>query len=169
MANAIFVKFDDLEGECRESGNEGWIQIDGFSHNLTANIDRMAATGTGSHAVGATMHGDFMISKVLDKSSLPIMAKCCAGQSFTTIEIDMMTATSGTEASPTQRFLGIKLTDVLIASVDYSDSAESPSRPMEQLALNYKKIEWTYTPYDDTGSSMGDITKYWDCAANTGG
>lgn len=169
MANAIFVKFDGLDGECRESGHEGWIQIEAFSHHLAAIIDRMASSGTGGSSVGAAEHGDISITKNLDSSSLPIMAKCCAGQSFATVEIDMMAASSGTEATPTQRFLGIVLTDVVIASVNYSDSASAGGRPMENLELNYKKIEWTYSPYDDTGAPTGDITKYWDLKTNTGG
>lgn len=169
MANAIFVKFDGLDGECRESGHEKWIQIEAFSHHLSAIIDRMASSGTGGSAVGAAEHGDISITKNLDSSSLPIMAKCCAGQSFATVEIDMMAASSGTEAAPTQRFLGIVLTDVVIASMNYSDTASAAGRPMETLELNYKKIEWTYTPYDDTGAPAGDITKYWDLKTNTGG
>ncbi|MCG8552800.1 MAG: type VI secretion system tube protein Hcp [Desulfobacterales bacterium] len=169
MANAIFMKIEGVDGECRESGHEDWIQINGISHNLAANIDRVAASGSGGHAVGATEHGDLLVTKVLDKSSLPIMSKCCAGQSFGTIEIEMMTATAGAEATPSQRFLSIVMNDVLISSVTYSDSSDQPGRPAESIGLNYKKIEWTYTPYDDSGSALGDITKYWDCKANTGG
>lgn len=169
MANAIFLKFDGLDGESRETAHEGWIQIEGMSHNLMANIDRVAASGSGGHAVGATEHGDFSFSKVLDKASLPMMAKCCAGESFTKVEVDMMTSTSGTEAAPSQRFLSVVMEDVLIASMTYSDASDMPGRPTENIALNYKKITWTYSPYDDQGSPLGDITKYWDCKTNTGG
>lgn len=169
MANAIFLKFEGLDGECRESGHDGWIQIEGMSHKLMANIDRVAASGSGGHAVGATEHGDFDFSKVLDKASLPIMSKCCAGQSFAKVEVDMMTSTSGSEAAPSQRFLGIVMEDVLIASMTYADGSEKPGRPIENISLNYKKITWTYSPYDDKGNPLGDITKYWDCKANIGG
>ncbi len=169
MANAIFVKFDGIDGECRESGHEGWIQVEAFSHHLAANIDRAAGTSSGSLTVGVAEHGDIGITKILDSSSLPIMAKCCAGQSFATVQIEMMAASSGTEGAPTQRFLGITLEKVAIANINYSDSAAAAGRPMENIELNYRKIEWTYTPYDDTGASKGDITKYWDLANNTGG
>lgn len=169
MANAIFLKFDGVDGECRETGHEGWIQIESLSHGLMANIDRVAATGSGGHAVGAADHADLMFSKALDKASLPILAKCCAGNSFDLVEIDLMTSTTGTESAPSQRILGIKLENVLVADMNYSDSAGAPGRPQETLHLNYKKITWTYSPYDDMGNPLGDIEKYWDLTTNTGG
>ena len=49
MANAIFFKFDGLDGECRESQHEKWIQVESFSHHLAAMIDWSATSGTGVH------------------------------------------------------------------------------------------------------------------------
>ena len=169
MANAIFFKFDGLDGECRESQHEKWIQVESFSHHLAAMIDRSATSGTGGHSVGTAEHGDISFSKVMDSSSMPIYAKCCAGKSFDQVDIELMTSSSGTEATPNQRILKIVLKKVYIASVSYSDGAGSTGRPMENIALNYRFIEWTYTPYGDDGSSLGDITKYWNLETNTGG
>jgi type VI secretion system secreted protein Hcp len=169
MSNAIFLKFDGVEGESTDSEHQGWIQIEGMAHHLAATIDRVAGTASGSHAAGATEHGDFTFTKALDKASLAIMAQCCSGKSFPIVEIDIMASTSGDAATPNQRILGIILEQVYIADISYSDSAGNPGRPSENISLNYRKITWTYSPYDNDGKAVGDITKYWDVSTNTGG
>ena len=36
--------------------------------------------------------------------------------------------------------------------------------PVEQITLNYEKIEWTYFLYDDKGTKIKEITTSWNFA-----
>lgn len=171
MANAIFMKFEgeNIEGECREAGHIGWLQVEGVGHGLTANIDRMATSGSGTRNVGATEHSDFSFSKQIDKSSVPLYAKCCAGQSFDLVKVDFMSSLSGQEGAPSVPILQLEMTNTLIAGVSYSDDLGGRGRVLENWALNYEQIKWIYTPYDDAGNSLGAIEKYWNIKDQTGG
>lgn len=169
MSNAIFLKFEGLDGECTDSAHPAWIQIHSMTHGLTSHVDRGASTATGSHGAGVTEHGDFIFSKDMDKSSLPMMAQCCAGESFGKVEVDVMVASTGSAAAPNQRLFGVVMEDVLISDIRYDDEMGSVGRPKESISLNYKKITWTYSPYDNKGKPLGDITKYWDLRESIGG
>ncbi len=163
MSNAIYMKIDTLDGECSEANHDKWMKIDGFSHNISAHIDRSAVGATGGRTVGNVEHGDFIVTKVLDSATLPIMLQCCQGQHFTEARLHMVTSTTASHT-----MLEIVLKEVVISSINMSDSSGQAGRPVEQIGLNYKEIEWNYTPIDETGSPLGTITKSWNCASNTG-
>ncbi len=160
MSNAIFMKIEGIEGESQDMAHAGWIRIEGFSHNVATSVDRSSMMGSGdSRRIGAVQHGDLRISKVIDSSSLPLMDLCCHRRDIETAELKVITTTMSGTLHPLYQ---IKLWEVIITSINISDSFGQGGRPVEEISLNYSRIEWEYNGMDDMGGSVGTITKYWD-------
>jgi type VI secretion system secreted protein Hcp len=64
-------------------------------------------------------------------------------------------------------FLKIKLTDVLVSS--YQTGGSGDVLPMDQLSLNFAKIEFSYYPQRPDGSLEAPITVIFDRKTNTAG
>jgi type VI secretion system secreted protein Hcp len=94
------------------------------------------------------------------------MLACCNGEHIGEVILELCRATGDK-----QKYMEYKLSDVIVASVNpIGESKGEENLPMEEVAFNYGKIEWTYTVTDHrTGRSAGDVRAYWDAIANKGG
>jgi len=76
----------------------------------------------------------------------------------------------GTTAGTTQQveYLKITLTDVLVSSfLNLGNSKSTEAYPMEEIVLNFGRIEITYTEIDSkTGKPKGDVKSGWDLIQN---
>jgi type VI secretion system secreted protein Hcp len=69
-----------------------------------------------------------------------------------------------------QKYMEFKLSDVMVAGVRTGGSAKGGDElPVEEVALRFAKIEWTYTALDmKTGKAKGNVSAQWDLSANKG-
>jgi type VI protein secretion system component Hcp len=67
-----------------------------------------------------------------------------------------------------QVFMDYKLSNVLVTSVQDLGSGNDRTTD-EQVTLRFSKIEWDYTPYDQTGQPGDTVTGGWDLRANRTG
>jgi type VI secretion system secreted protein Hcp len=65
-----------------------------------------------------------------------------------------------------QEFLTIVLTGVLVSSFQSGGSAGSDIIPMDQVSLNYGKIEYKYKEQKPDGSLGGEVIGGWDVTTN---
>ena len=165
MAFDVFLKIDNLEGECTDTKHVNWIELISFSHGLSQaggsqRSDRGAAAGE------RVTHQDFTVVHMLDKASPKLALFCCQGKHMPTVTVELCRATGDKT-----KYMEYKMTDVIVSSVRPSGSAKSDEViPIEEVGFNYGKIEWTYTETDHkTGKPGGAVPTFWSTIENQGG
>ncbi len=101
----------------------------------------------------------------MDKASPKIDLTCSKGNRIDEVIIELCRAAEGS-----QPYMKFRMTDVTVSAVDYGGSSQDESGlPLEEVALSYTMIEWTYTEVDDKGKKKGDIKAFWNLKGNIGG
>ncbi|WP_425617152.1 Hcp family type VI secretion system effector [Anatilimnocola sp. NA78] len=157
MAVDMFLKLNGIEGESKDDKHKNEIHIESFSWGLTQQGSGGAGGGGGAGKVN--VH-DISISKYLDKSSCKLMFACSSGQH---IPDGLITVRKAGE-KPLE-YLKIKLTDILVSSIQHSGSGHGDVLS-ENLSLNFAKYEVEYHEQKPDGSGTKAGQMGWDVKAN---
>ena len=143
-----FLKIDGVPGESTDSKHAGEIDVLSWSWGMAQS--------------GLTNTWNFRVTKALDKSS-PLLYVSSAGRS----NLTSMTITGRAAGKVEQEYLFIKLSDVIISSVQGGGTASAASPlPTEEVSFNFSKIEWTYQAYTADGTPSGSpIVTSWSNSA----
>jgi len=154
MAADMFLKLDGIKGESPDSKHKDAIEILSYSFGVTQ-------TGTGSHGGG---HGggkahlqDFQITHHQDSASPTFFAMCASGK-----HIKEGTFIARKAGGDQQEYMTIKLTDVLISSVQSGGTGGGHDIPIEQVSLNFGKIEIDYKQQKQDGTLGAGVKGGWD-------
>ena len=152
---AAYLKIGDIKGESTDSKHSDWIEIE----SATEALSRPTPAGAGSTRMraSATTEG-ITIAKVLDKASPKLREHLLLGTVAKDAEIHF-TRDGMREADP---YLTIKLTNAVITDLQAELTGEGG---MEEVTLNYEKIEWTYVQTDRSGKAVGKVPASWDFKA----
>jgi type VI secretion system secreted protein Hcp len=162
MANDIFLKIDDLEGDSLDNaGNKHAksISVLGWSWALTQTGTTHLSSGGGSGKVSVN---DISFTKRIDTTSTNLVQKCCDGTHFKKAVFTMRKAGG---KNPVE-FLKIELSDLIISSVSASVAPESET-VIENVTLNFAKVKLTYTPQDKDGNPLAEMPASWDIPGNS--
>jgi type VI secretion system secreted protein Hcp len=127
-----------VEGEATEKGHEKWITLSGYDGDATA----PTATGAGGGAgAGKVQLKPIVVTKPIDKSTPKLFQALVTGTRLPTVQIDFVRpdGVGGEEV-----FDSVKLEKVIVTDVHQSDAGTSSGRPLEQVSLDFQKIEITY-------------------------
>jgi|SRR6185503_456854 type VI secretion system secreted protein Hcp len=156
MASDIFIKIGDIKGESGDEKHKDEIEVASWSWGVSQ-------TGTMAHGggggAGKASFQDIHFTHHVDKSS-PVLAQACA--TGTHIKEGLMTVRKAGKGQ--QEFYTVKLTDILISSVQQSGS--DGVLPTESVSLNFAKIEFDYKPQKADGSLGAAVTFKYDLKAN---
>ncbi len=130
-----FLKIEGIDGE---SNLKGYIQVLGWSWGV-ANVN----PGGVVNAPGKVTVQDLSFVHHVDVASPQMLQASCAGQGFK----QAMLVGQGTQQGQTVTTL--LLSDVFITGVQAQADGGDPI-PVEQVSLNFSKIEWTVTGADGT-------------------
>jgi type VI secretion system secreted protein Hcp len=174
VASDIFAKLGDIKGESLDDKHRAEIDVMSFSWGMSQT--GISATGGGGGAGKVQVH-DFTIVKKTDASSPLLFLNCASGAHIK--EATLVVRKAGGEQL---EFMKIKLTDVLISSYKPAGAeanligllqpahAVDVSRdeiPVEQITLNFAKIEFSYQPQGADGKAHGGpILAGWDVKGN---
>jgi type VI secretion system secreted protein Hcp len=153
-----FLKIDGVEGESTDDKHKKEIELESFSFGAT-NAGSFSSGGGGGS--GKVAMADFHVVKKVDKASAKLLAACCTGEHFKSATLVCRRA--GKEQ---QEFLTIVFTSVLVSSYQSGGSAGSDVIPMDQVSLNYAKIEFKYKEQKPDGSLGGEVVGGWDVTTN---
>jgi type VI secretion system secreted protein Hcp len=134
MAFDAFLKLGDIKGESQVKGFEDQIQIESF-HWGVANT---ASSGGGGAGGGVATRQDFLLTADSSKASPELFIASVTGEH---IKEGLLTLRQAGEDQST--LSTIKLSDVVITVYDQAGSSEG-DRPMDEFALNYAKLEFSY-------------------------
>jgi len=153
-----FLKLDGIEGESTDSKHKGEIDIESWSWGETNGGSHASGGGGGA---GKVSMQDFHFVMKVNKASPKLFLACATGEHIKSAHLVCRKA--GKEQ---QEYLKIKLSDILISSFQTGGSAQSALLPMDQLSLNFAKIEIEYAPQKEDGSLGSKIVAGYDLKAN---
>lgn len=157
---AVFVKFDGIDGESTDANHVGWSDVLSVSESIR--MPDGGATGQ-SRRRGDVIFDDIVLKKELDKTSVKLREKLARGEVIPKVEIEI----TGTYGGARATYFKYELKNVQITSFDVNASGADGSVPTEQMSLNFEEIKWTYTEFDDTGSSQGNVEATWKIEEGT--
>ncbi len=161
MAFDAFLKIDGIPGESTDDKHSEWIEILSFNHGITQPISVTRSSAGGATAERAD-HQDFSITKFLDKASPKLALHCCDGTHIGEVKLELCRA-----GGDKLKYMEYKMSNVIVSSFSPSGSPGAEDLPVEQVAFNYGKIEWTYTQQKRAdGSGGGNVAHGWDLQKN---
>lgn len=151
MAVDIFLKLDGIKGESGDSKHKDEIHIEAF--DLSGSQQGAHGTGGGGGA-GKVNIDDIKITKFVDKSSAALFLHMCTGK---VIPNGLITVRKAGE-NPLE-YLKIKLTDILVSSIQAGGSGGGGDLLSEHVALNFAKIwvEYQVQKPDGSGEPGGEM------------
>ncbi|HYD51212.1 MAG TPA: type VI secretion system tube protein Hcp [Gemmatimonadaceae bacterium] len=150
-----FIKLTDIKGESTDKVHKDEIDVESWSWGATQSGTFSLGGGGGA---GKVSMNDFNFVCRTNKSSPALMFACASGK-----HIKEALFTARKAGGKQQEFLKVKLSDVLISSYQTGGSSEVP---MDQITLNFSKIEVSYAPQKPDGSLDAYVTNGWNLKEN---
>ncbi len=161
MANVdYFLKIKGIEGESADSKHKNEIDIESWSWGETQSGSHAYGGGGGA---GKVAMQDFNFVMRVNKASPKILLACASGE-----HIGEALLTCRKAGKEQQEYLKIKFTDLLISSFQTGGS-NGDVIPVDQISLNFAKIEYEYYPQNEKGGLGSKIPVHWDLKTNKGG
>ena len=145
-----FLKIDGIDGESADSKHKSEIDIESFSWGATQGGTFSAGGGGGA---GKAHFNDFHFVMKINKASPKLMLACANGE-----HIKKAVLTCRKAGKEQQEFLKVTLSDILVSSFQTSGSGHGDVLPMEQISLNFAKVEVEYKEQKVDGT-LGGATK----------
>ena len=157
MASDIFAKIGDIKGESLDAKHKDEIEVLSFSWGVT----NSGSIGAGGGAGKATFQDLALVHKI-DKATPSLMHACATGEHLKEATITHRKAGKGR-----QEYLIIKMNDVIITGVAFSDtSGEAGS---ETVSLAFAKVDLEYKPQKADGSLDAGVHFKYDIKSNKSG
>lgn len=159
-AKAGYIKIGDIKGESTDKAHKDWIEIQSFSHSVSAPASIRTSGGGG--AVKATVR-DFVITKDVDKASPLLMQAALNGQHIPLVEFELERTGADGRSTP---YLKYELKDVIITNYRTGGSSSGDVVPTESISLNFAEIKVTYTEQKADGSAGESVEAGWNVKEN---
>ncbi len=164
MASDYLLEIDGILGESTDDKHRGWLEIESFSWGLT----QLTALAGGGAGAGKPSFQDIHFTKLVDKSSPKLFLACASGQHIK--KATLVVRRSGRERL---EYYKVTLEEVLVSSYQSSGasggSAGVPAAvPVDEFAMNYAKIEFSYRPQNTDGTLEQPVIASWDLKQNRG-
>ena len=129
---AVFAKYDGFDGESKDSNHDKWIDV----LSIDWGIHKPGAGATGqSRRRGAAVVEDLQLT-------------------IKKLELECTATYGGARAT----YLKYELKNVMVTSYQTNASGnDEAGPPTVVVGNNFEEIKVTYTEYDDTGSSAGNV------------
>lgn len=153
-----FLKIEGVDSESTDDKFKGWIEVESWSWGATNS--GTAGSGGGAGA-GKVARQDFHFTKKLDKSSPVLFQNTNLGTHLK--KADFVTRKAG---GGQQEYFKVTFEDVLISSYQVGGTGADGVIPVEQVSLNFAKMEMIYKEQKADGSLGGEVKQKYDYAAN---
>lgn len=162
MAFDAFFKVDGIEGESTDANHKGWIELIRYGMGVKQTVSTTAGSAGGAGAERADF-SDFVIRKLIDKSSPKLALACADGTHIDQIIVELCRA--GTDKIP---FMTYTLRNCLIRKLITTNGNDTAANfPAETVKINYGKIEWRYAQQNrNCGVVTGNVASGWDLQRN---
>lgn len=149
-----FLKIDGIDGESKDKEFKNHIQIDSWSWSSQQGGTMSAGGGGGA---GKVQMQDFHFTMQMCKATPKLFLHCCNGKHVPKAELNARKA-----GGDQQKYLKVTFSDLLVSSYNVSGSGEGAPIPVDQISLNYSKIEYEYKEQQKDGTLGGPIKFGYD-------
>jgi type VI secretion system secreted protein Hcp len=156
-AQDYFLKIDGIEGESTDSKHKNEIDVESWSWGQTNSGDSAHRGGMGA---GKVSMQDFHFVMKVNKSTPKLMEKCATGE-----HIKEATLTCRKAGTQQQEYLKIKFSDLIVSSYQTGGSTGNVI-PVDQISLNFSKIEFEYKEQKADGTLGGSVKAGYDLKQN---
>jgi type VI secretion system secreted protein Hcp len=153
-----FLKIDGIEGESLDEKHKGEMELESWSWGESQTGTYSVGSGGGA---GKVSMQDFHFVTRVSKGSPKLLLACANGEHFKKAVLTCRKA--GKEQ---QEYLKITFTDCLVSSFQTGGSGGSDILPVDQISLNFAKIEYEYKEQKADGTLGGAVKTGWDLKAN---
>jgi type VI secretion system secreted protein Hcp len=153
MAVDYFLKIDGIDGESQDAKHKNEIDLESFSWGATQ-AGTMAFGGGGG--AGKVQMQDFHFVMRVNKASPKLFLACANGEHIKKAVLSCRKA--GKEQ---QDYMKFTFSDLLVSSYQTGGSGGEVV-PMEQISLNYAKIEVEYKEQKADGTLGGAVKAGYD-------
>jgi len=160
MAADIFAKIGDIKGESRDSKHKDEVEVLSWSWGVSQSGTLQSGGGGGA---GKANFNDFNFTHHVDKASPVLLKACATGEHIKEATITVRKAGKGQ-----QEYLIIKMSDVLITSVNPGGSGEAAGFA-ESVAMQFAKVDLEYKPRKADGSLEAGLHFKYDIKGNKEG
>jgi type VI secretion system secreted protein Hcp len=155
-----FLKIDGIDGESQDDKHKNEIDLDSWSWGASQAGTHSAGGGGGAGKV--SMH-DFSFTMHVNKATPKLFLACASGE-----HIKKAVLTCRKAGKDQQEYLKITFTDLLVSNY-HAGGSQGAIIPVEQIALNFAKVEFEYKEQKPDGTLGGTTKAHWDLKANKGG
>jgi type VI secretion system Hcp family effector len=159
----MFLKITgpDIPGESTDNVHPGEIEVLSYSHGHSMAVSPPSTAG--SRTSERASFGDFVITKLIDKSTPKLFESVAKG----TPHAEMVLSVSRADGKGGMiEFLKYTLSDVVLSSQQISGS-DGGGIPVESISLAYGVLKYEYKPTDPkTGAEQGVVPFAFDVGAN---
>ena len=156
-----FLKIDGIQGESQDKTHKSEIEIESFSWGANQ-------TGTASHGggmgAGRVQMQDFNFLMRVNKSSPKLMLACAQGA-----HIKSAILTCRKAGKDQQEYLKVTFTDLLVSSYVTQGAGNANVVPLDQISLNFTKVEIEYKEQKPDGTLGGAIKAFYDMKQQVSG
>lgn len=156
-----FLKIDGIQGESKDSKHANEIEIESFSWGATQ-------SGTASHGggmgAGRVSMQDFHFVMTVNKASPKLMLSCAQGS-----HIKSAVLTCRKAGKEQQEYLKVTFSDLLVSSYQTGGTGQGNVIPLDQISLNFTKVEIEYKEQKPDGTLGGAIKAFYDMKQQVSG
>ena len=159
MAQDMFLKLDNIEGEAQDAEHKGEIEVLSWNWEMfqESNVER--GTGLGS---GKATFNPFYFTHYLDKASKNLIQHSNQGLH---IPKGIFTARKASGEKQLE-YWKIEFEDIIITNVSLSGSDADSARPVEAVHFSYNKFKVFYTGQDEKGNKLPTLEWGYDIKKN---
>jgi len=154
-----FLKLADIPGESTDSKHKNEIDIESWSWGES---NSGSHAGGGGGGAGKVNMQDFHFTMRINKASPKLFLACASGQHIK--EALLVCRKAGKEQ---QEYLKIKFSELLVSSYQTGGSSGDVV-PVDQISLNFAKIEVSYAPQKPEGGLDSPVVHNYDLKGNKG-
>lgn len=154
MAVDYFLKIENIPGESHDHKHKDEIDLLSFSWGSTQTGTHAGGGGGGA---GKVSFQDFHFVMKANKASPKLLLACATGDHIT-----KATLTCRKAGKEQQEFLKIDFYDLLVSSFQTGGSSSGDEIPLDQISLNYAKMEYTYRMQQADGTLAGPVKAGYD-------
>ena len=149
-----FLKIEGIPGESSDSKHKGEIEIESWSWGATQ-------TGTATHGgglgAGKVAMQDFHFVMKVNKASPLLMRACASGEHIKSAILICRKA-----GKDQQEYLKVSFSDLMVSNYQTGGSGHSDVLPLDQISLNFTKVEIEYKEQKPDGTLGGAVKAYYD-------
>jgi type VI secretion system secreted protein Hcp len=156
-----FLKIDGIPGESQDSKHKDEIQLESWSWGASNSGSWGAGGGGGA---GKVQMQDFHFTMTVNKATPKLMLACANGE-----HIKKAILTCRKAGKQQQDFLTYTFSDILVSSYQTGGSGHGDIIPVDQISLNFTKIELEYKMQQADGSVQTAGKVNYDLKQQKGG